>query len=693
VNRRGALVAVVALAGEPSVRGSTVPMANRRRPWRDSCLAAGFWLLGTLACAHRGPVTPPEAEAVEDSTNAAEPDAYVSARAYQHYLDALLARANDDLATAADELREALLYDPESPHLHTVLADVRLKQGRVADAEEELKAALSADEGHAPAHLLLARIAQAREKAPLAQTHLRAAITSAPDDPEAYRELVRLELRLGDMFAAVDIAQKLSQRSIEAQGRARHDQGDGALTVTADRLRAQAAAAWVDVARILAQRHDLPGAQKAFDAALAAQPSDWEALSAEGSFRESQRDFEGARSLYLRLLGQRPESPEVLAALARLALEEGDLDTVDAHAKKLLGLAADLEPVTAGGGGSAESEEDRREATAALLRVAVSLLGAHRSAGAQAALDGALRLYPNPPELLFYRAMALSQRGRPHEGAVAFEQVARHVTTISPSFLGATPEALTLDAKVQAALARGKAGELGESLQRVRALFNNKPTDEGVALALLEAYDRAGRAADAEGMLAAASKAHPGTETLLYALANAQDRMGEREKALATMRKVLLLEADHSGALNYIGYTLAEQGNLTEAQSLLGRAVELRPDDGAIADSYGYCLLKLGRRDEALVELRRADRLSPGDPVILSHLGDALLAQGKKEQALRTFRRALLRLGPEGSKREKALTAAEAALPADPPDRVPEPGDEKVRKELAQKLRALSARP
>jgi tetratricopeptide (TPR) repeat protein len=138
---------------------------------------------------------------------------------------------------------------------------------------------------------------------------------------------------------------------------------------------------------------------------------------------------------------------------------------------------------------------------------------------------------------------------------------------------------------------------------------------------------------------------------------------------------------------------LAEQGKLDEAQGLLGRAVELRPDDGAIADSYGFCLLQLGRHEEALRELRRADRLSPGDPIILSHLGDALLADGNKEQALEVFRHALTRLGPEGSRRERPLTAAEAALPADPPDRVPEPGDDKVRKELAQKLRTLAPHP
>lgn len=644
------------------------------------------------ACAHRGVATkaePGEAEAAEGETTTSQPDTYVSASAYQHYLDALLARGNDDLAKAASELREALLYDPTSPHLHTVLADVRLKQGRVGDAEEELRAALQADPDHAPAHLLLARIAQAREKTADALSHLRAAIAGAPDDPEAYRELVRVYLNGGSLPLAIETAQKLSARSKEVQARARSEPDeDGALTVAAERLRSQAAAAWVDVARAYVQRHEPKGAQSAFAEARAAQPNDWETLSAEGTFRESQRDFEGARALYLQLLAQRPESPDVLAALARLALEEGDLETVDAHAKKLIAMAAEFEPSNGEG-----LDDDRREAAAALLRVAVALLGAHRSAGAQTALDSALRLFPDQPELLFYRAMALTQRGRPHEGAAAFEQVARHTSKIAPSFLGATPKALALDARVQAALARGRAGEITESVQRLRALFSAQPKDEGVALALLEAYDRAGRAAEAEELLASAVKAHPGNEGLLYALGSAQDRSGQRDRAVSTMRKVLSLEPEHAGALNYIGYTLAEQGKLEEAQALLARAVELRPDDGAIADSYGFCLLRLGRDGEALRELRRADRLSPGDPIILSHLGDALLAKGNKEQALEVFRHALSRLGPEAGRRERPLTAAEAALPADPPDRVPEPGDDQVRNELARKVRTLAPHP
>ena len=663
------------------------------------------------ACAHRE--APPrelraDAEAMREATDRFEPQRYVSALSYRHYLDALLAKGNDDYPTAARELREALLYDPESPHLHTQLADVLLKQGRVAEAESELHTALAFDGAHAPAQLMLARILEARDRPVEARLQLRGAIEAAPDDPDAYRELVRLELALGNLAAAQETAAALAARSRAAQeraGRQRSPQmedggeaGSGAALVAGERLRDQAAGAWVDLARALAQRHDDAAAQAAFEEARSLQPSDPEALAAQASFFEAQRKVAEARALYLRLLAQRPEAPEVLAALARLALEDGDLETASAHARKLLGLAAGLEPFD---GTTNEHEEERRELAGALLRVAVPLLGARRSAEAQGALDGALRLYPRHPELLFYRAMALVQRGRAREGALAFEQVEKNAQPATPELLGVAPEALALDASVQGALARGRAGELSESLRRLRAIFAGHPEDEGVPLALLEGFDRAGRTAEAEQLLAAAAREHPGSDALLYALANAQDRTGDRPRALSTMRKVLALQPAHAGALNYIGYTLTEEGGpaaLREAETLLARAVELRPDDGAIADSWGFCLLKLGRDQQALGELRRADRLTSGDPVILSHLGDALLASGRRDEAREAFSRALSHLlrpprKPERKPAPRASLRGAAADPPDPPDRLPEPGDQRVRAELEAKLKALRSSP
>jgi Tfp pilus assembly protein PilF len=224
-------------------------------------------------------------------------------------------------------------------------------------------------------------------------------------------------------------------------------------------------------------------------------------------------------------------------------------------------------------------------------------------------------------------------------------------------------------------------------MRRLRLLFAEHPAEEEVALALLESFDRAGKAGEAEQILAAAVQAHPDSQGLLYALANAEDRAGMQSKALTTMRKVLSGQPQHAGALNYIGYTLTERGGpmeLREAEPMLARAVELRPDDGAIADSYGLCLLKLGRAAEALAELRRADKLSPGDPVILSHLGDALIAAGRRDEARSVFRRAL---APRAPSRPHSLAEAQAMI--DPRDRT-DRDDAKVRAEIEKKLRSLA---
>src|SRR6185369_5975857 len=84
--------------------------------------AASLALLALAGCAHSTgagtwPVEAPER--VEAAPAGQAPK--VSAVAYQHYVDALLAKNAEDYNTAATELREALLYDPGSPHLHAVL--------------------------------------------------------------------------------------------------------------------------------------------------------------------------------------------------------------------------------------------------------------------------------------------------------------------------------------------------------------------------------------------------------------------------------------------------------------------------------------------------------------------------------------------------------------------------------------------
>src|SRR5438105_869547 len=204
--------------------------------------------------------------------------------------------------------------------------------------------------------------------------------------------------------------------------------------------------AWPLVARAMADRQDDAGAEEAFSRAAALDPGTDESLLARAAFLESRRRWAEARELELKLLARRPDSPDLLAALARTSLAEGDLEVASAHAHKLLGLA------TAAGPDS--PDEERRDLAGALFRIAVPLLGAHRSQDALAALDGALRLFPRHPELAFYRGLALSQRGRNREAVQVFDQIESALgegpapaAAQAPAFLAPDPAQLLLDVR------------------------------------------------------------------------------------------------------------------------------------------------------------------------------------------------------------------------------------------------------
>jgi len=169
-------------------------------------------------------------------------------------------------------------------------------------------------------------------------------------------------------------------------------------------------------------------------------------------------------------------------------------------------------------------------------------------------------------------------------------------------------------------------------------------------------------------------EASPDDEDLVYNLGVVHGEAGHTEESLRSMRDVLARNPDHPGALNYVGYTLAEQGqDLDEAERMITRALEQRPDDGYITDSLGWVfymrakpLLESGdgeqaQRGRALLEraireLERAAQLTGGDPVISEHLGDAYRMLRDGPRALQFYEEALRldpRAGEQSELREK----------------------------------------
>jgi Tfp pilus assembly protein PilF len=127
----------------------------------------------------------------------------------------------------------------------------------------------------------------------------------------------------------------------------------------------------VDVARARAGQRDDAAAADEFARASALAPAEEQVLSAQATFLESRRRIAEARELQLRILSRRPDAPEALAALGRLALHAGDPDAASAYAGKLRQLAQEMTAES-----TSAREDDKRELAQGLFRLAIPLLTA-----------------------------------------------------------------------------------------------------------------------------------------------------------------------------------------------------------------------------------------------------------------------------------------------------------------------------
>jgi tetratricopeptide (TPR) repeat protein len=277
-----------------------------------------------------------------------------------------------------------------------------------------------------------------------------------------------------------------------------------------------------------------------------------------------------------------------------------------------------------------------------LLRLGFLDFERKRYDAARARFEGALARNPDQPEVAYFLGVVL-RRLNEHDAAIAaFERV--------PAGHERYPEARTQIAGIYER--RGDFERAMAEVSRARAQGEARPLD-------LYAASLRSRSGDFEGALAFLQELleqAPGDAELLYNIGVIHGEAKRNDEALRWMHKALEKQPDHAGALNYIGYSLAEKGEqLDQAEAYISKALEGRPEDGYIVDSLGWVyymraqpLLRAGRFGEArallersLRELERAHDLTGGDPVISEHLGDVYRSLDQKQRALEHYEEAL----------------------------------------------------
>jgi tetratricopeptide (TPR) repeat protein len=312
-----------------------------------------------------------------------------------------------------------------------------------------------------------------------------------------------------------------------------------------------------------------------------------------------------------------------------------------------------------------------------------------RWSDAAAAWASAQALNPKNPEIPPHRANALVNAGRSADAVgVVREALAKAPNDVRLSFLmaqaqrdtgdldGAVSTARSLRAAhpedVRAAYllgqmleAKGRHQEVIDLLQpeiaRLRAA-----NVKGAQLAMLLATEGSAllqlrRNDEAMTLLKDAVAQAPDDTAVLFQYGAALDRGGNPAEAERAFRDVIARDPLDAGALNYLGYMLAEHGtSLDEAVSLIERALKVDPDNPSYLDSLGWAYVQQGKLDLAEQPLSTAADRLPKNSVIQDHLGDLRLKQNRRTDAIAAWERALAG-DMESLDRAKLLKKIEAA--------------------------------
>jgi tetratricopeptide (TPR) repeat protein len=180
-------------------------------------------------------------------------------------------------------------------------------------------------------------------------------------------------------------------------------------------------------------------------------------------------------------------------------------------------------------------------------------------------------------------------------------------------------------------------GRVDDAVAEVKAMAKGAP-DYQIELELAQLYEKGKRWADMGKALDASeglAKSDDEKESVLFMRGAMYERIKKYDDAEAQFRKVIGMNPRNAGALNYLGYMLADRAvRLDEAHDLIERALDLDPQNGAYLDSMGWVYYRQGKFNDAEDLLVRAiDRLGQ-DATVHDHLGDVYIKLGKTKEAI-----------------------------------------------------------
>jgi tetratricopeptide (TPR) repeat protein len=181
-------------------------------------------------------------------------------------------------------------------------------------------------------------------------------------------------------------------------------------------------------------------------------------------------------------------------------------------------------------------------------------------------------------------------------------------------------------------------GKTDEAAATVRKLLDGKEGDRETYITLAQIYEKGKNYAEMSKALDAADKLSNDKEdkaSIAFMRGAMYEKMKKFDEAESEFRKVLEQEPKNAGALNYLGYMLADRNvRVNEAVKLIQQAVDLEPNNPAYLDSLGWAYYRLGDLSKAEEYLKRAVEGFSKDPTVHDHLADVYAKQGNLKDAI-----------------------------------------------------------
>jgi putative PEP-CTERM system TPR-repeat lipoprotein len=553
------------------------------------------------------------------------------------------------LSQAESYLRKFLEAYPGHIYASKLLATVLLKSGDAAQAEQLLLPLLASHQDDADLIGLLGEASMAQDRFADAEGYFKQASGLAPQAPVLHAALAVSRLQQGeDQHALADLEQATELDSQSSRS--------GVLLVLTQLRNHKHAEALRTVQQLESRQGrnplllnlqggvqlvsgDRKAARSSFEQALSMDPQYFSALDNLTQIDLFDKQPEIARKRLEAALARAPKNPQLMAALAKLALIRGDENSAQAWLERAAHENPDALPPSLD---LLDLLLRRRKSEKALL-LARQLEASH----------------PGEPSVLTLLADAQSQAGDQHAALESLEKLATaqpqsaetqyRIATVQvalkdrDAMRSALNKALALRPDypqaqvllIQSQLLDGAQADAMRVARQVQQQHPDSPLGLKLEGDILMAGKQAAKAVDAYQRAFEAQAA----ATQLMPLHRALRLAGQNQLAEQRMQQWLTAHPDDLQVRLYYGGSLLEQKDYASASSQFEAILKSKPDDLAALNNLAWSLQQSGDK-RALSKAVRAFQLAPHNTAVMDTLGWILAERGEWPRALRLLQSA-----------------------------------------------------